>query len=255
MLNVIFSAFVSCLFLIANAVILILVLVLNLRENQSPGLEKKPDQGAPGDLPLNPSDILGWEFEYARITASEAMQDRHTMVNFYLLATGVVASGVIAVLGKDSRLPTASGTLLLWLLCQVGWLYFLKIIRLRQAWHDSVRTMNQIKDFYIKHVQAVQPEVLGTAFQWRSETLPPPDKKWTVYFYSATLIGFLDSVAFGVGGALINLQATLNFPWLTAMLFFPLWLAFFAFHIWLYFAFLKPKPTPATTVERRLQTV
>jgi len=61
------------------------------------------------------------------------------MINFYLLVVGVVASGVVAALGQETGLPKAIGTLLLWLLCGIGWLYFLKLIRLRQTWHDSAR--------------------------------------------------------------------------------------------------------------------
>jgi hypothetical protein len=70
--------------------------------------------------PLYSADILKLEFEYARVTASEAMQDRHTMVNFYLLAFGVIATGVVAILSRDADLPQSIGTLLLWILCAVG---------------------------------------------------------------------------------------------------------------------------------------
>jgi hypothetical protein len=60
--------------------------------------------------------------------------------------------------------------------------------------------MNQIKDFYIQHAKEFEPEMLRDAFHWKTETLPPPDKPWTVYFYSAMLIGFLDSAAYIAGG-------------------------------------------------------
>ena len=83
------------------------------------------------------------------------MAERHTMVNFYLLVAGVVTSGVVAVLGQGADLPKSIGTVLLWLLCGIGWLYFLGIIRLRQAWHESARTMNRIKEFYIEHVDGM----------------------------------------------------------------------------------------------------
>jgi protein-S-isoprenylcysteine O-methyltransferase Ste14 len=186
------------------------------------------------------------EFEYARTTASEAMQDRHTMINFYLLVAGVVASGVVAVLGQNTELPKAAGTVLLWLLCGIGWLYFLKLIRFRQAWHDSARAMNQIKDFYIQHAKDFEPDVLRDAFRWKIETLPPPDKPWTAYFYSAMLIGFLNSVAYMAGGALLDLDVTRS-SWLVLGLLALFGLAFFAFHVWLYFAFLKPEPSSEAT--------
>ena len=231
----------SLVFLLVNVFILLVILVMNQRTGASSSQQGRPAQVSPDQKHLHASDILGWEFEYARTTASEAMQDRHTMINFYLLAVGVVGSGVIALLGQDAdaNLPKATGTLLLWLLCGVGWLYFLKLTRLRQAWHDSARAMNQIKDFYIQHVE--DPERLRRAFRWKTETLPPPDKPWTAFFYSAMLIAFLDSVACVAGGVLLDLDATQSYP---GSILGPLalfGLAFFAFHVWLYFAFLKPK--------------
>jgi hypothetical protein len=168
--------YVSFVFLVVNAVILLVILALNRRTGARPS---QPARLEWESKHLKASDILGWEFEYARTTASEAMQDRHTMINFYLLVAGVMASGVVAVLGQDTELPKAAGTVLLWLLCGIGWFYFLKIIRFRQAWHDSARAMNQIKDFYVQHAKDFEPDVLRDAFRWKTETLPPPDKPWT----------------------------------------------------------------------------
>jgi len=234
--------YVSFAFLIANVSILLVILALNRRAGPASHQAAAPPSKPPGQGCLDPSDILGWEFEYARSTASEAMQDRHTLINFYLLAVGVVASGVVAVLGQHAALPKATATVLLWLLCEIGWLYFLKIIRLRQAWHDSARTMNRIKDFYFEQTRDFEPEVLRSAFRWQAHTLPAPHKPWTLFFYSATLIGFLDSVAYVAGGALLDLHATPSFPLLAGGLLVTFGLAFFAFHVWLYVAFLRPGP-------------
>jgi hypothetical protein len=247
---------ISFAFLAANVLILLVVLALNRRVGSAPRHKPLPLPASPGERDLDASDILGWEFEYARITASESMQQRHTMVNFYLLVAGVVASGVIAVLGGDAGLPKAVGTMLLWLLCGIGWLYFLAIVRLRQAWHDSARTMNRIKTFYIQHAREFDSQVLRTAFRWQAHTLPPPDKPWTVHFYSVALIGLLDSVAYVAGAALVDLRATSSSPLLVGGLLATFGLAFFAFHIWLYFAFLKPGPPrqPARDVHTDVHT-
>jgi hypothetical protein len=241
MIRTIFQISISFVFLIANVLTLLAILALNRRVGAKPGQTTPPPLSTSGRALLDPADILKLEFEYARVTASEAMQDRHTMVNFYLLVAGVMASGVVGVLTQKAGLPKTAGTLLLWLLCGIGWLYFLKIIRLRQAWHDSAQAMNQIKDFYAQHVKDFAPDELREAFLWKSETLPRPDKPWTVFFYSAILIAFLDSVAYMAGGALLNLTATryLSLLFLGPLALFGL--AFFAFHVWLYFAFLKPE--------------
>ena len=238
-MRILYPIAVSFVFLVANVIILLVILALNRRTGDRSSQADRREQESPGQKLLDPSDILNWEFEYARTTASEAMQDRHTMVNFYLLAVGVVASGVVAVLGKDTDLPKAAGTVLLWLVCGVGWLYFLKLIRFRQAWHDSAQAMNQIKEFYIQHAKEFDQDTLRSAFRWQAQTLPAPDKPWTAFFYSAMLIGFLDSAVYMAGGALLNLDATLSLPLFVGGSLILFGLLFFAFHVWLYFAFLK----------------
>ena len=240
---------IALIFLLINMVILYLILLV-----QPPS---KVDQYPPDtqdsnhieihkQRPLKAVEILSWEFEYARTTASEAMQDRHTMMNFYLLVVGIVGTGVIAVLSRETDLPPGTGTILMWLLVVVGWLYFLKLIRLRQAWHDSAQTMNRIKDFYFRHGTEFDRAVLSQAFRWQPETLPPPGKPWTVFFYSAALIALLNSVAYLAGGFLLDLQTTLSLPNVEQLWLILLGLVFFAFHIWLYFAFLKSSPADTT---------
>ncbi len=232
------SVAVSFGFLIVNILVMRLILVLNRRPSPAPSPPPPPPEIRPLARPLYSTDILKMEFDYARITASEAMQDRHTMVNFYLLAFGVIATGVLAILSRQADLPQSIGTILLWVLCAVGWLYFLKIIRLRQAWHESAQAMNQIKEFFIQHDQHFEPEELRPAFRWQPHTLPPPDKPWTVFFYSALLIALLDSMAYVLGAALLDLNLSLIIPRVDLGLYLIFGLGFFAFHIWLYFAFL-----------------
>lgn len=232
------SIAISLGYLIANILVMRLILALNRRPSPKPSPPPPPAE-RPLEKPLYSADILRMEFDYARITASEAMQDRHTMVNFYLLAFGVIATGVISILSRQAELPQSIGTLLLWILCAVGWLYFIKIIRLRQAWHDSAQAMNQIKEFYIQHDQHFEPEELRAAFRWQPHTLPPADKPWTVYFYSALLIALLDSVAYILGAALLDLTISRHIPVTDLVLFLLFGMVFFVFHIWLYFAFLR----------------
>lgn len=225
-------------FLLANILILLAILYLNRRTQLTVNQNRNLDKDVSSDNKLSASDILHWEFEYARVTASEAMRDRHTMINFYLLAFGVLASGVLGIIGSDNNLPNTIGTALLWVLCGIGWIYFLKIIRLRQAWQESAKTMNQIKEFYFQHTKEFDSDVLRGAFRWQSNTLPAQGKPWTVFFFSMVLIGFLDSVAYVIGGLLLNIDAALVSTLFTgALTLFGL--LFFAFHIWMYFEFLK----------------
>jgi hypothetical protein len=225
-------------FLVANITIVLIILRLNrlVKPPRGFGIEVTPLP-----LSLNPSEILGWEFEYARTTAGESMQDRHTMINYYLLVVGVVLTGVVAVRGKDSDLPKATAPILLWLLCIVGWFYFLTLIRLRQAWHDSVLAMNQIKQFYIEHAEGIDTALLRTAFRWKPESVPHPARAWTVYFYSAMLIGFLSSIAYIAGGLLLLDQSVMPAEVVSALVLIVfMGLIFFTFHVWMYLAFLTP---------------
>jgi hypothetical protein len=223
-------------FLILNAVILELVLAVNRRAPKTNGTESAV-QKEPGLDHLSASDILGWEFEYAQTTASEAMKDRHTMINFYLIVVGVVASGVVAILKSDETLPKEGATALLWLLCGVGWLYFLKLIRLRQAWYDSALAMSTIKEFYFQHAQQFQASQLEAAFRWKRETLPPPEKSWTVFFCSAMLIAYLDSAAYTAGGIFLCDAAARS--WSVIGILVVLGLIFSGYHCWLYYKFLE----------------
>ncbi|MCE7980019.1 MAG: hypothetical protein DYG89_02405 [Caldilinea sp. CFX5] len=230
--------FIAAFFLLANGALLLVILALNRRKEIIPAAPAIPL----GESCVDPVAILSWEFEYARITASEAMAERHTIVNFYLLIASVVTSGVVTLLAQGTGLPTAIGTALFWVLVGIGWIDFLAIIRLRQAWHGSVQAMNRIKSFCIEHAHAIEPATLRTAFLWQPQTLPTPGKPWTIYFYAAMLIALLNSAAYVAGGALLSLQNTLTHPWQMLGPLALLGVAFFAFHVWLYFAFLQDKP-------------
>ncbi len=222
--------------------------ILKENKRQPPARKREEITGGQVEGGLDPKDILAWEFSYAQTTASEAMGDRHTMVNFYLIITGVVISAAVALFkpekGPAGRLTVPAysyvGTIMVWLVCVIGWLYFVKLIRLRQAWRDSAKTMNQIKEFYIRHAENLAAQELIEAFRWRPETLPAPEKKWTLFFCSAVLIALINSIAFVVGGILLNLG---TFSQRNALLIIASLVIFgltmFFFHILMYDEFLR----------------
>jgi nudix-type nucleoside diphosphatase (YffH/AdpP family) len=164
---------------------------------------------------LEASEILSLEFEYARETAAQAMGDRQALVNFYLAISGALPTAVAVLLSqgmpverlKDYR---AVGVWALWALVVVGWLFFLKMIRLREAHSGSLKAMNAIKDFYLSHVEGFDREELADAFLWRTGSMPRSDKKWNVFYLSAVLIAFLNSLTFALGGLLMQDANTLN---------------------------------------------
>ncbi len=184
---------------------------------------------------LAAENILGWEHEYIRNTASEAIQDRHTVLNIYLVLVGVVISGVLANLDK---LTQRGATLLLWAVCGVGWCHFLILVRLRVAWHESMLAMADIRNFCVQHAQDFSPDVLAKAFRWRRETIPRAYQPWSVFHYSVLIIGLLDSLAFGVGGYLLSVEwKTVTLP--TSIALILLSAVLFGYHLWVYSALLK----------------
>jgi len=150
---------------------------------------------------LNISDILMKEFEYVHDTASQAMNDRHTVVNYFLIITG----GTITLIGaflKSNDYPKLdiNLTLLITLMAFnfIGWIYYLKIIRLRQAWMESARAMNHIKKFYLQNLK-INDESCKKVFRWRVDSQPAANKSSNVFYYSAVLISFFTSIALLVG--------------------------------------------------------
>ncbi len=155
---------------------------------------------------LNISDILMKEFDYVHDTASQAMNDRHTVVNYFLIITG----GTITLFGaflkpKDYPDLPIKNILFTTLMAFnfIGWIYYLKIIRLRQAWMESARAMNHIKKFYLQNLK-LNEESCKKIFRWRVDSQPAANKPSNVFYYSAVLISFFTSIALLVG-------------WLTAM--------------------------------------
>ena len=92
------------------------------------------------------------EFEYAKETAAQAQNDRTIVVNLYLVLVGGVGSLTLAlpqISAPAVPIPRAGYGLIFAMLAIIGFFTILKLVRLRQAWHDSVLTMNRIKDFYL----------------------------------------------------------------------------------------------------------
>jgi ADP-ribose pyrophosphatase len=148
--------------------------------------------------PLRLSEILQLEFEYVKETASEATNDRLTMLNYFLLSAGVVAAGIGVMVSKEGgyEFPYRDESVIALSLIfnVVGWVYFLNQVRLRQAWCESARAMNHIKQFFVKYSE-YPPEMAEAAFRWNIESIPKASKKMTVFYFSALLISILSSAS------------------------------------------------------------
>ena len=175
----------------------------NTLKGDSMNNPKNQRNRAQTDLTLDPNKILIAEFEYARETAKQAMDDRHKMINFYLIIFGVVFTAVVE-LQKLAQINSINSSLaiswntiasgLLIGLFIIGFLYILKLVRLRQAWRDSALCMNKIKNYYSARLPRYR--LNKSAFRWTTYSLPVANKPWTLFFFSAVLIMILDSSAF-----------------------------------------------------------
>ncbi len=181
------------------------------------------------DLNLQPAEILELEFEYASETATQAQNDRTVVVNLYLFLVGGVGSLALTLpqLATPAvQIPKAGYALLFGLLALLGFFTVLKLVRLRQAWHDSALTMSCIKDFYLQKFPDLAP-----AFRWRTESIPAPGKPFTITFNLVLLVALVDSLLLAVAGNLVGVRVALGeyvIETFAALL-------YFAWQIWFYF--------------------
>ncbi len=175
------------------------------------------------DTTLNIENMLLEEFNYASVTAYQAMEDRARMFYIYLLLIGVIASGLGAIyqLGGSANSylrPEAIALLLITGMVGIG--FFVKLIRLRQAWRESVICMNVIKEFYIRQFQRQMPGI-ERAFRWRLKSIPAGERFGSTTFIVCFTVALLASVCFaGVAFVLANsapLFAGQVYPYLIAV--------------------------------------
>lgn len=189
------------------------------------------DAEMPSTLDLEPREILRLEFEYANKTAEQAQDDRTAIMNLYLLLVGGVGSILAAFYQSASALgiPRFAFALLFLLLAIIGFFVLMKLVRLRQAWFDSVRAMNQIKQFYFERF----PE-LEKAFLWKPGTIPARNKPWTITFNLCLLVAILDSVALAVAVNFFGPKSFIEYlPETIAAVIYFLW------QLWFYFFQLR----------------
>lgn len=209
------------------------------------GLPNPPEQGIPTPTPLAPlqkeqdldvEKLLMEEFKYARETAAQAMEERRTVINFYLLIVGASGSGIVALLPTVATHPPflIAAAALLWVVVGVGWLTLFQIISLRLAWLGSANAMRYVKEFYLAYAQAIPQDILKGAFFFRTETLPDPHKHWNTIHFSAVQVSFLNSAALVAGATLFALVAGVENLGVFGAALCLLALVYFFAHLWVY---------------------
>lgn len=157
-----------------------------------------------GDLKAD--SILSAEYAYIAQTAFQANEDRAKVSTFYVLTVG---SFLAAMLGLQTdilqiQLIYVAFTILFAVLSFNAALTLLQLVRLRQAWYDSIQALNQLKSYYVAHAGE---EPLDQAFHWDQSTLPAMFKPWSVSFLLALQVTILGGAAMGATLVFLGLAA------------------------------------------------
>ncbi len=137
---------------------------------------------------LDPNIILNAEFQYASDTAHQANDDRGKVFEVFLanIVTLVSAAILPTVFNVDNKvifILVFSG------LFMFGVITLFQLTRTRVAWVSSIKAMNQIKDYYIKHNKDLEG-----AFKWRIASIPKTDSKSSIIFVQSVSIMILNSL-------------------------------------------------------------
>lgn len=173
----------------------------------SGSMEPEAHPGNTLNATLNIENMLLEEFNYASLTAYQAMEDRARVSNLYYLLLGAVASALLAIYQLGGGTHTNSQPLVIALLVMAGLLsvtFYEKIIRLRQAYRESLICMNVIKEFYIQQFQQDMPQI-ECAFRWRLKTIPAGERIGSVTFAICALIALMGSFCFA-GAVLVGIM-------------------------------------------------
>ena len=157
--------------------------------------------------------IIAAEFDYIAQAAFQANEDRarawqYFFVTFATLIAALLSTQVETAAQQQLYITFA---IIFVLLSALGLITILQLVRLRQAWLESVRAMNQIKEQLI----AGDPS-LAVYFRWRNATIPTAFKWRSFGFLQALSVALLSGLALGAAvafGALARGVAVVPWGW------------------------------------------
>lgn len=186
---------------------------------------------------LDPNDILIAEFEYISQTAFQANEDRARVTNFYLVTLVGFIAALLGIQMDNLMVPQVywAFAALFVVLFLASTLTLLQLIRLREAWFESVKAMNAIKAYYQAHLPALD---LDGAFRWKAATMPAQFKPWSVGFLLALQVAVLGGASAGAAVVFFGLtQGAWAWGWAVVVT-----LAAAAGQMILYRALLRQRP-------------
>ena len=143
---------------------------------------------------LNPDSILAAEYDYISRSAFQANEDRAKVTTLYLLTVGSFLVAMLSLQADFVASQTISVALaaVFGILSGYATLTLLQLVRLRQAWHESIMAMSQLKDYYLIRFEETP---LKEAFAWSRETVPPQFKPWSISFLLALQVIMLGAAS------------------------------------------------------------
>lgn len=145
-----------------------------------------------------PESLLQQEYQYIAQTAFQSNEDRARVSSFYLIAVGSVVAALFSTQVSDAKfdprvLSLAFSGLFL-ILTVLGTLTTLQLARLRAAWYESARAMNQLKKYW---VQKTGDKSLEGAFRWSATSLPAKYKVDSISYLQVLEVALLTALTFG----------------------------------------------------------
>jgi len=172
------------------------------------------NQGHGPDARLKIENMLLEEYNYAATAAYQAMEDRARMFNMYLLVVGILGSafGAIYPLGGGARSFIQPIAAVVLFAAGVGGIaFFVLLIRLRQAFRESLIAMNVIKEFYIQEFEEQMPAV-QYVFRWRLKGIPAGERAGSATFVVCHMVGFIGALCFGGSAFMADELLISDFP-------------------------------------------
>lgn len=158
---------------------------------------KLREQKSERDIKL---EILKLEFEYAKESSLQAQKDRLSLLNFYI---GLYAAVATISFGANEIFSNSIREIVPYIfvgLSVLSFVFVVQQVRLRQSWFESVKVMNQIKEYFFDKDNELKDYIL-----WTIDTLPKQEKFNTINFFSSLVISLLGSVALATSFALLEL--------------------------------------------------
>lgn len=157
------------------------------------------------------NEIIAAEHGYIAQTAFQANEDRARASQYFFVTFATLIAALLSVQVAEIDLGQLyrAFVVVFVLLALLGLITILELVRLREAWLESLRAMNQIKEQLI-----AQDPALANYFRWRTDTMPPTFKLRSLGFLQALTVALLSGLSLGAAvafGALAGGAAVV--PW------------------------------------------